>query len=271
MKHLLFLLVFLSAESFAVELLNVGGKIMVVDYGSKQVELYVPSYRGVAENSRVCLQGKTSTKQVLDLKCGKVLSVDKQRVLVQVNKGGLNFRLGEVVNMLTENNFTGNERMLASYYDSLTGQMPARSGLAAGMSFGLTYFFPSVHAELAVSHAVTLGVTGIYGDSQSNNSRNKTYGGMLGLTYYSPQPALGLNFELLLGAYRSDVVYGPGVGEEITSFMAAGLIGWKGYFSETFHYRASAGAQYVSNQEDPDYLDFANVLPFFRAEIGVSF
>jgi len=271
MKHFLFLLVFCSIGSFAVELLNVGGKIMVVDYGSRQVELYVPSYRGVAENSRVCLQGKTSTKQVLDLKCGKVLTVDRQRVLVQVNKGGLNFRLGEVVNVLTENNFTGSERMLASYYDSLTGQMPARSGLAAGMSFGLNYFFPSVHAELAVSHAVTLGVTGIYGDSQSNNTRNKTYGGLLGVTYYTPQPALGLNFEFLVGAYHSDVVFGPGVGEQITSIVAAGLIGWKGYFSETFHYRASAGAQYIANQDNPQYLDFSNVLPFFRAEIGVSF
>ncbi|MFM8268918.1 MAG: hypothetical protein ACKN9V_01925, partial [Pseudomonadota bacterium] len=233
-------------------------------------ELWVPAYRGIASETRVCLQGKTETKQILDLKCGKVLSVDKQNVLVEVTKGGLNFQLGEMVTVLTENRAIGEERMVASYYDALSGQMPARTGVAAGMTFGLNYFFPSVHFEFAVSPAVTLGLLGIYGDSQSNNSRNKTYGGLASVTYYTPQPSLGLNFELLFGGYNSNVSYGV-VGEEVTSIAVAGLVGWKGYLSEQFHYRLNAGAQYVSNRKTPQYLDFASVLPFFRVEVGVSF
>jgi hypothetical protein len=269
MKHL-FLLLTAAFSAHAVDILNVSGKVMVVDFTSKRVELIVPNYRGVASDTRVCLQGKTQTKQILDLKCGKIVSVDKQRVLVEVTKGGLEFKLGEIVTVLTENHSVGQERMLASYYDNLTGQMPARTGLAAGMTFGLNYFFPSVHLEFAVSPSVTLGVLGIYGDSQSNNSRNKTYGGLASVTYYTPQPSLGLNFELLFGAYNSNVSYGA-VGEEITSIAVAGLVGWKGYLSEQFHYRLNLGAQYISNQTTPKYLDFANVLPFFRAEVGVSF
>ncbi|NBT59291.1 hypothetical protein EBT16_10965, partial [bacterium] len=157
-----------------------------------------------------------------------------------------------------------------SYYDSMTGQLPARSGVAGGMTFGLNYFFPSVHVEFAVSHAVSLGITGVYGDSQANNTRNKTYGGLLGLTIYTPQPALGLNFELLAGVYKSEASFGV-IKEEVESIMGAALIGWKGYFSEQFHYRVNAGAQYVSNQTKASLLDFSSVLPFFRAEIGVSF
>lgn len=269
MKHL-FLVLTVSFSALAVDILNVSGKVMVVDFTSKRVELFVPAYKGIAPETRVCLQGKTQTKQILDLKCGKVASVDKQKVLVDITKGGLTFKLGEIVTVLTENRALGEERMLASYYDALTGQMPARTGLATGMTFGLNYFFPSVHLEVAVSPSVTLGVLGVYGDSQSNNSRNKTYGGLVSVTYYTPQPSLGLNFELLLGAYNSNISYGA-VGEEVTSIAGALLIGWKGYFSEQFHYRLNAGAQYVSNQKTAQYLDFSNVLPFFRAEVGVSF
>lgn len=266
----IFLLLTLAFAAQAVDILNVSGKVMVVDFTTKRVELLVPAYKGIAADTRVCLQGKTQTKQILDLKCGKVVSVNQQNVWVEINKGGLTFQLGETVNVLTENRSVGQERMLASYYDVTSGQMPARTGLAAGMTFGLNYFFPSVHLEVAVSPSVTIGALGIYGDSQSNNSRNKTYGGMLSLAYYLPQPAVGLNFELLLGAYNSNVNYGV-VSEEITSIAGAALVGWKGYLSDQFHYRLNAGAQYVSNQQTPKYLDFANVLPFFRAEVGFSF
>ncbi|NBV50061.1 hypothetical protein EBR78_02440 [bacterium] len=270
MKYaLLFLLG--SVHLYGAELLNVKGKVMEVDFGAKRVELYVPAYRGISPETRVCLQGSTDKKQVLDLKCGKVLSVNQQKVQVEVTKGGLSFALGEFVNMITENRSNAQDRMIASYYDNLSGQTPSRSGLAAGMTFGLTYFFPSVHLELALSHAVTLGVTGIYGDAQSNNTRNKTYGGLLGLTYYTAQPALGLHFEVLAGMYNSQVTFTGSVSEKIDSLVGAALVGWKGYLSEQFHYRVNAGAQYVSNQRTPQFLDFSNVLPFFRAEVGVSF
>jgi hypothetical protein len=93
MKHL-FLLLTAAFSAHAVDILNVSGKVMVVDFTAKRVELIVPNYRGVASDTRVCLQGKTQTKQILDLKCGKIVSVDKQRVLVEVTKGGLEFQLG---------------------------------------------------------------------------------------------------------------------------------------------------------------------------------
>lgn len=266
---IVFSLIMLAIPSFGAELLNVGGKVMMVDFGTKRVELNVPAYRGIEAESRVCLQGRGEVKQSLDLKCGKILSADQQTVLVEITKGGLTFQLGEVVSVITENKAPMEQRMIASYYDNLTGQAPARSGVSAGMTFGLTYFFPSVHLEYAVSHQVTLGVMGLLGDSQSNNRRSQTYGGLLGVTVYMPQPTLGLHFEFLVGAYRSTVTIAT-LEEATSSIVGAGVVGWKGYLSEQIHYRVSAGAQYVANQTNPQLLDFSNLLPFFRAEVGFS-
>lgn len=270
MKYLSFLLASLVTVSYAAEVVNVSGKVMLVDFNQKRVELFVPAYKGLTAGSRVCLQGKTEVKQHMDLKCGKLLSVDKQKTVVEVAKGGMTFQLGQVISVLSENKMVGEERMIASYYDSMTGQMPARNGLAAGMTFGLNYFFPSVHLEFATSPSVTFGVLGVYGDSQSNNTRNKTYGGLFSFTYYAPQPSLGLNFELLGGAYSSLVEIGSS-SETITSYVGAALLGWKGFLAENLHYRVSAGAQYVSNSTTPQFLNYSGVMPFFRAEVGVSF
>jgi hypothetical protein len=260
----------IAVTAQAADILNISGQVMMVDFTAKRVELNVPAFRGVSAESRVCLQGKTETKQILDLKCGKILSVDQEKVLVEITKGGLSFKLGEFVTVLTENRAVGEERMLASYYDVSSGQLVARSGVGAGMTFGLNYFFPSVQLELAVSRVATLGITGVYGDSQSNNSRQKTGGGLLSLTFYLPQPTLGLNFELIGGYYSSTVFIGT-LAENTNSLMGAALMGWKGFMGRDFHYKVSAGAQYVSNQTEAKYLDFNNVLPFFRAQIGVSF
>ena len=268
MKYLFSFLVLIS-PSFGAELLNVGGKVMMVDFGAKRVELQVAAYKGIEADTRVCLQGRGEVKQAMDLKCGKILSVDEQNVLVEITKGGLTFQLGEVVNVITENKAPVEQRMIASYYDSMTGQAPARSGVSAGMSFGLTYFFPSVHLELALSHQVTLGILGLLGDSQSNNRRSQTYGGLVGVTFYTPQPTLGLHFEFLVGTYQSTVTIAT-IEESTSSLVGAGLVGWKGHLSEQIHWRASAGAQYVSNQSNPQLLDFSSVLPFFRAEVGFS-
>jgi len=262
-------LILLASPVFSAELLNVGGKVMMVDFTSKRVELDVPANRGIEADSRVCLQGRGEVKQSLDLKCGKILSVADRTVLVEITKGGLTFQLGEVVNVITENKAPVEQRMIASYYDNLTGQAPARSGVAAGMSFGFNYFFPSVHLEYAVSHQVTLGVLGLLGDSQSNNRRSKTYGGLLGLTVYTPQPTLGLHFEFLVGAYNSTVTIAT-IEESTSSIVGAGLVGWKGFLSDQIHYRVSGGAQYVANQKRTQLLDFSSVLPFFRAEVGFS-
>jgi len=271
MKKLLFLMGSWSLSLFAADILNVAGKVVVVDFTNKRVELEVPAYKGIASDTRVCLQGAGHVRQVLDLKCGKVLAVNEERVWVEITKGGLSFKLGEMVSVLTENKSPLSNRMVASYYDRVTGQLPSKSGIAGGMTFGLTYFFPSVHVELSLSPGWSLGVIGLYGDSQSNNSRNKTYGGLLDITYYAPQPTLGLHFDLLFGYYKSQInIGGLGV-DDIDSIMGAALVGWKGYFSQELYYRINAGAQYVSNQQRPVSLDFANVLPFFRAEVGVSF
>ncbi|NBX93140.1 MAG: hypothetical protein EB078_07375 [Proteobacteria bacterium] len=270
MQKFLFLISMFMGVAQAGEILTVKGKVMLVDFSAKHVELTVPAYRLLTVGGKICLQGTTETKGVMDLKCGKVLAMYKDKALVEISKGGMSFQLGEFVSILTENKVASADRMIASYYDTTTGETPARSGIAAGMSFGLNYFFPSVHAEFEVSPAVTIGVVGIYGDSQSNNNRNKTYGGLLSVTYYTPQPTLGLNFEFLTGVYSSDIQIGT-ASEQITSIVGAALVGWKGYLSDQFFYRGSAGTQYVHNTQDASYLNFSGFFPYFRAEVGMAF
>ena len=271
MKNFLLVLILITTSVFAADILNVAGKVMVVDFTNKRVELEVPAYRGIASDTRVCLQGSGQLKQALDLKCGKVLSVDNEKVWVEINKGGLSFKLGEMVSVLTENKSPLGERMVASYYDRVTGEIPSKSSVAGGMTFGLTYFFPSVHVELSLAPNWSVSAVGLYGESQSNNSKNRTFGTLLGVTYYTPQPTLGLHFDFLLGYYNSQITIGSLMVDDVDSIMGAALVGWKGYLSQELYYRLNAGAQYISNQQSPNSLDFSSVLPFFRAEVGVTF
>ncbi len=253
-----FATVFCPASSWA-------STVYKFDAVKKQVYLRDVNSLELSLNMPVCLYSGVS-----QVGCGKITGLVKNAAVI----------------FLKETNFAPNPGLeiairpsekvpssTASVSESFNKSSSLAMGIAAGVTAGANYFYPSLHVQVVIAREWTLGLMPMFARSYNSTSSLTGVGGYLTASYYHTHSALrGLEFELGAGAFGLSGTT-PTLTQNLLAPGVKATVGWRGraLWDLGLDLGVAAGIQYLWTPANSLQITFAGLLPLLNAYVGYSF
>jgi hypothetical protein len=223
-------------------------------------------------DDRVCVWKKNEA-----LGCGKVIKSSQKGAVVKLERDLPQMVEGDEVRMVGAERQTnavpyrlldsteGNPEILES-----TSSVP-ENDLTAGISVGLSFFFPVLHYQRALSPNFAIGIMPVYFHTSSGDSSVGALGIQLTANYYGNDFFRGLWVQFGTGIYSFSATVSNG-DENGRSIAFLGTVGWRSSWALGLNVGVAAGLQYLSDPHLPSVdVRAASVQPVVILDVGVGF
>jgi len=218
-------------------------------------------------NDSVCLyDGKK------ELGCGIIAqkTPEKMGIKLTVVQGAL--RAGQTLSLRKDGRIPASTAATTTQ-DILPTNPKNNFDFAAGLNAGFNYFYPMVHAQMAITNDLSIGVMPMYFSSSDLNYKLSGVGGYLTVNYYYTHfPFRGLYFQGGIGLYSMDLEQSTGT-TKINPLAFTTSAQWRGkaYWGIPFDIGVGAGIQYLMKDNNATVtIGFSGLLPLFTAYLGFS-
>ncbi|MCB9255178.1 MAG: hypothetical protein H6617_10890 [Bdellovibrionaceae bacterium] len=172
--------------------------------------------------------------------------------------------------LMNENNETK-----AYLYDQLVKQKTYdtiyTADLTVGGSIGLNHFYPILSFQFAVGKRIALGLTPFYFAQSQDVVSISGLGGHFTFNYYHDYAYRGLWLQAGAGAIKFNASV-PGSEESQTCLSFIGTVGWRQRWDLGINVGASAGVQFIVNQNlQLVDLSYRNLQPTVLIDFGLNF
>jgi hypothetical protein len=263
------ILVFIAIVS---PLLSLGAEVLRVGKDSQSIAITHDETRKWTARDRVCV-----LQRAREIVCGTVTKVASKGAIVKMDQPNYDVLAGDkVISKFQPSGVTAapvarsSAPLMNSVPDSGESEIH-RVNIAAGVSVGTSFFYPSLNVQFAVAPTIAVGLGGLFFAYSNDLNSLTAFGGMGNLNYYSQEYFRGLWIQVAGGALMLSAS-GSGISESATSFLGLATVGWRGYWDLGFNIGVGAGLQYIS---DPGFLNIVTTSSGFKPlivlDVGISF
>lgn len=268
---LTFILMLCGTLSIASSVLKVGGS-------QRAVAVSQDGARPFRVGELVCIY-----RRIVKLDCGKVVRAGRNMAIVGLRRKNPSLARGNEVLRQDPATFTGPvanssppplmRRPAATLIDSQSppDEGPTVNNLSAGLSTGLSFFFPILHFERAIGETFALGLMPLYFSTSTTTASATAFGGFGTLSYYGEQYFRGLWLQLGVGAYSLSA-NNLATSESSISPSVLGTVGWRSSWALGLNVGVALGVQWVS---DPSFtstdIKISGLHPVVQIDLGWAF
>ncbi len=251
------LAMWMAAPALASEVLAVSG-------GRKNIAVaHDPKSPWVTRDRACVVQNQT------DVVCGTVTKTTVKGAIVALDTTFDGVSIGDLVRKIG-----GGRRPTAETVETFNShQTKTTFDLTLGMGVGLSFFYPMLHLQVALSPHFTLGVQPLYYKASGGNTAVSAFGGMLTANYYKDPYYNGLWICGGVGTSSVSVEdLSLGLSEKANSMLGMLTVGWRGRWASGWNAGIAGGIQYLG---DPAFttivIKSAGVQPLLTLDFGYNF
>lgn len=256
-KRILTLLLLASSARTAI-----GAEVIGVAANRKSVAINHETIGKWGVDDRVCV-----LQANVDVVCGVVVKTTAKGAIVKLDTTFDGVAIGDLVRKAG----MGRKIAMETSADIQDARSPRTIDLSLGVGIGPTFFFPTLHFQIALGRKIALGAEPFYYRSSGADTSVSAIGGFLTASYYSDGYFRGIWVQLG-GGVNSLSVSSSAISESATALTFLATVGWRGRFGKSFNVGVGGGLQYTAQPKLTSIeLKSAGAQPLALVDFGFTF